>query len=179
MRKSFVMGMMLLMGCGSAAAPAGDGDSGAKADAGPSVGTASVTGAVTGLSLESPNAVAIARAFPPHLQLKIALAPLNCTVTEATDHLTFDLASADVGTYTVVKGYPAETALGSFQARGHACPAKGVDPDATPACHNMVLSGSVVLTKVDPDPRGMVVGSFELILADGKVTGTFSALRCD
>lgn len=178
MQKSFAFAVLFVLGCGSASMPGADTDAGPKADAGPSVGTASVTGGITGLSLASPNALSIVRTYPPHLQLKIALAPLDCVTTEASDHLTFDLGSADPGTYTIVKGYPSETGLAPFQARGHACPAKTA-ADAIPACHDSVLSGTVVLTKVADAARGMVEGSFELVLVDGKVTGTFSALRCD
>ena len=178
MHKSFAAGLLFALGCGSASMPTADVDAGPKADAGPSVGTASVTGTVTGLALESPDAQSIVRMYPPHLQLKIAIASLDCTSTQKSDHLTFDLGSAQPGTYTIVKGYPSETSLSGFQARGHACPAT-VDPDATPACHNSVLSGSITLTAVGDAARGRVDGSFELVLADGKVTGTFSALRCD
>ena len=69
----------------------------------PTSGPAVIQGAVTGLALASPNALSIARHTPgaPNLQLKLAPSNMTCTLTEAADHLTFDLGANAVGSYTV------------------------------------------------------------------------------
>ena len=60
------------------------------------------------------------------------------------------------------------------QARAHACPA-----DSSTPCHDLVRDGKVTITRVDPGTGGAVEGSFELTFADGEVSGSFSAVRCN
>ena len=145
----------------------------------PTSGPAVIEGAVTGLALASPHALSIARHTPgaSNLQLKLAALNLTCTLTEAADHLTFDLGAEKVGTYVIGKGYPTLTTVGQDQARGHACPGNS-DPTSGPGCHDAVLSGSITITKIGglEDP---VEGTFVLKLIDGDVSGSFSAYRCD
>lgn len=145
----------------------------------PTAGTAVIHGGVTGLALESPTALSIARHTPgaATLQLKLAVTNLTCTLTEAADHVTFDLGAFAAGTYTLSKGYPALASVGPTGARGHACPATPTG-GAAPPCHDAVLSGTLVITKIGglEDP---VEGTFDLQLVDGAVSGSFSAYRCD
>jgi hypothetical protein len=90
--------------------------------------------------------------------------------------LTIDIGSAQPGTFTVVKGYPASTALASFQARAHACP-RG-NQGQTGLCFDQVVSGTVTITRVDP-PGGFVDGTFDVTFSTGHLTGAFTARRCD
>lgn len=143
---------------------------------GPPPGIATTTGTIEGLTLASDHGVSIARSFPPTMELKIAIDALTCTETQASDRITIDVGGSTPGTYTVVKGFPNKTSLAAFQARAHACPKKVGDVPS--ACHESVVSGKVVLTRVDPEVGGVVEGTFDLTLADGDVHGTFSATRC-
>jgi hypothetical protein len=143
---------------------------------GPPPGKGTITGKIEGLTLATDHGVSIARAFPPTMELKVAIEGLTCNDTQASDRLTIDLGSSQPGTYTVVRGYPGKTSLAAFQARAHACPKK-IEGQPT-ACHESVTAGKVVVTKVDPEVGGIVEGNFDLTFVDGTVSGTFAATRC-
>ena len=160
-------------GCSSASS------SSFNSDAGPAItgtGTATASGTVPGLALDSPTARSIARSEPPFTQLMIAPTELTCSVIDTSDHITIDLGAQTTGTYVVVKGFPTKPGLSGFQARAHACPAAATN--AAP-CHDQILKGQVVVMKYDAAPGGKVEGTYELTFADGTITGSFSALRCN
>jgi len=143
----------------------------------PTAGTAVIRGAVTGLALESPKALSIARHTPggATLQLKLAVTNLTCTLTEAADHVTVDVAAFALGTYLIPKGYPALTSVTGTTARGHACSGNA---SGTATCHDAVLSGTVTITRIG-DLETPVEGTFDLQLVDGSLSGSFAAYRCD
>lgn len=141
----------------------------------PGVGT--IRGGIAGLSLACEPGVAVARAFPPTTEIKLAAGGLACDALQSSDRLTIDLGDAAVGTYAVVVGFPAKPKLARFQARAHACPAQR--PDGTdPPCHDQVRSGTVTVTRYDGAPGGRIEGTFDITFADGQVSGSFSAARC-
>ncbi len=141
-------------------------------------GTATIIGTVEGLHLESDHAVSIARMFPPSTELKVSPSGVACEETQGGDRITFDLGDEKPGLYTVVVGYPSKTGLSPAQARAHACAAKPEGSDQPP-CHDLVRSGQVNVTRFDTAKGGLIEGTYTLELADGKVSGTFSAYRCD
>jgi hypothetical protein len=136
-------------------------------------GTGSIQGEVQGLSLASTSGVSIARSFPPSTEIKIAPDSVSCETVQAGERITIDLGGASPGQYTVVKGYPSKADLSTNQARAHACPA-----DGSP-CHDLVRSGTVTVSRYDSEVGGHVEGTFEITFADGTVSGSFSAIRCD
>jgi hypothetical protein len=143
----------------------------------PATGEGSIDGGIEGLSLACASGVAVSRSFPPTTEIKIAAGALDCSSMLASDRLTIDLGDQQVGTYTVVAGYPLKPNLARFQARAHACPAQL--PDGTnPPCHDQVRGGTVDVTRYDAEPGGRIEGTFDITFSDGHVTGTFSAARC-
>jgi hypothetical protein len=141
-------------------------------------GSGAMAGSITGLTLACDDGVSIARSFPPSTEIKVAPNGVSCETVRDGDHVTIDLGDSKPGTYTVVKGFPIKADLSSAQARAHICPAKPEGQDQPP-CHDVVRSGRVTVTKFDDGKGGRVEGTYELELADGKVSGTFSAYRCD
>ncbi len=150
---------------------------GCTAQIGVGPGEGSVQGDLQGLTLSCTAGVAIARSFPPGTEIKIAPGGLACDALKASDRITIDLGDAVVGTYTVVRGYPAKPLLAGFQARAHACAAQLPD-GTTPPCHDQVRAGTVTITRYDPDPGGRIEGTFDVTFADGALSGSFSAARC-
>jgi prepilin-type processing-associated H-X9-DG protein len=142
----------------------------------PGVGT--IHGEITGLSLACDAGPAVARSFPPTTELKLAASGLACDALQISDRLTIDLGDATVGTYAVVVGFPPKPSLARFQARAHACPAQHSDGTSSP-CHDQVRGGTVSVTRYDGAPGGRVEGTFDVTFADGHVTGSFAAARCD
>jgi len=140
-------------------------------------GTATIVGTVEGLQLASEHGVSIARMFPPTTELKVSPGGVACEETQGGDRITFDLGGEKPGVYTVVVGYPSKAGLSPAQARAHVC-AKRPEGAEQPPCHDVVRSGSVTVTKFDPATGGRIEGSYRLELADGAVSGTFSAYRC-
>lgn len=141
-------------------------------------GEATIVGTVDGLQLASDRGVSIARMFPPTTELKVSPGGVACEDTQGGDRITFDLGDDKPGSYTVVVGYPSKAGLSAAQARAHVCPAR---PDGAeqPPCHDLVRSGTVTVTRFDASKGGRIEGSYELVLVDGNVSGTFSAYRCD
>ncbi|MGZ3423312.1 MAG: hypothetical protein ACXVEE_35955 [Polyangiales bacterium] len=137
-------------------------------------GTGAITGDLENLALACDSGVSIARSFPPSLEIKIARGGVSCETVQSGDRVTIDLGDASPGTYTVVTGYPQKAKLSAAQARAHACSADTAQP-----CHDLVRSGSVTVTRLDPDIGGIVEGTFELDFADGNLTGSFAAVRCN
>lgn len=150
---------------------------GCAAQIGVAPGEAAVQGEVRGLPLACSAGVAVARSFPPTTEIKIAPGGLACDALKASDRLTIDLGDAAVGTYTVVTGFPAKPTLARFQARAHACAAQLAD-GTTPPCHDQVRTGTVTITRYDPEPGGRIEGTFDVTFSDGQLAGTFSAARC-
>ncbi len=140
-------------------------------------GSGVIHGQVEGLALACKDGVSIARSFPPTTEIKISPGGVTCGTVQGGDRVTIDLGDARVGTYTIVRGYPSKSSLSRDQARAHACPAKVSDVD--PPCHDLVLSGDVRVTRYDPEPGGRIEGTFRVSLADGDVTGAFSAVCCN
>ncbi len=155
------LGFALLVGCGSPAENR--------------TGSGTIVGTVEGMNLATERGVSIARMFPPTTQIKVSPSGVTCETTQAGDRITFDLGAQKTGTYTVVVGYPSKPSLSAAQARAHVCPASD---NAESACHNQVRSGKVIVTRFDAAEGGTIEGSYELELADGKVSGTFAAYRC-
>jgi hypothetical protein len=149
----------LFLGCGSAETHTGSG---------------TIVGTVEGMNLASNQGVAIARMFPPTTEIKVSPSGVTCEAVQAGDRITFDLGAEKTGTYTIMVGYPNKALLTAAQARAHVCPAGGDAP-----CHSQVRSGTVTVTRFDAQEGGRIEGSYDLVLADGKVSGTFSAYRCD
>jgi hypothetical protein len=137
-------------------------------------GSGAMAGSITGLTLACDDGVSIARSFPPSTEIKVAPNGVSCETVRDGDHVTIDLGDSKPGTYTVVKGFPIKADLSSAQARAHACPSDPAKP-----CHDLVRGGSVKVTRIDPDTGGAVEGTFELEFADGNVSGSFSAIRCN
>jgi hypothetical protein len=141
-------------------------------------GEATIVGTVQGLELATDHGVSIARMFPPTTEVKVSPSGVACEETQAGDRITFDLGDEKPGLYTVVVGYPSKADLSAAQARAHVCPAKP-EGGEQPPCHDVVRSGEVTVTRFDSNKGGRVEGSCKLELADGSVSGTFSAYRCD
>jgi hypothetical protein len=150
----------LLLGCGSPEHHTGSG---------------TIVGTVEGMNLASDHGVAIARMYPPLTQIKVSPSGVTCETVQAGDRVTFDIGAEKVGVYTVVVGYPNKALLSAAQARAHVCP---VNDSSESQCHDQVRSGKVTITRFDGGEGGTIEGSYELELADGKISGTFSAYRC-
>jgi hypothetical protein len=159
MKRAILLSMLL--GCGSPERHAGSG---------------TIVGTIEGMQLSSQNAVAIARMYPPQTQIKIAPSGVSCETVQDGDRITFDVGAAKPGIYTVVVGYPNKAMLSAAQARAHVCPANSTSESQ---CHDQVRSGKIEITRVDDAEGGRIEGTYELELADGKVSGGFSAYRCD
>lgn len=140
-------------------------------------GSGTIVGAVEGMDLATDHGVAIARSFPPMTEVKVAPGGVECEFVQAGDRVTFDVGDEKPGRYTLVVGFPPMAGLSRDQARAHVCAAKrdGVEPP----CHDMVRSGWIELTRRDPQKGGRVEGSYHVVLADGELSGSFSALLCD
>lgn len=151
--------MLLLSGCGSGETHTGSG---------------TIVGTVEGMKLASDRGVSIARMFPPTTEIKVSPSGVTCESVQGGDRITFDLGAQKTGYYTVVTGFPNKANLSAAQARAHICAAG----DDTP-CHDQVRSGTVTVTRFDGGEGGVIEGKYELELADGKVSGTFSAYRCN
>ncbi|GAC1560573.1 MAG: hypothetical protein NVS3B10_18790 [Polyangiales bacterium] len=141
-------------------------------------GTAQIRSTIPGVTLQNDQGTAVALLDGSTLELRLASGALSCVKTVEVDRLSVDLGAAQVGTFPVVTGYPALGTLGPAQARAHACPA--TDPAAPPQtnCDQQARSGTIVVRKLDPDLGGLVEGTFDVVFADGEVSGTFSARRC-
>lgn len=140
-------------------------------------GEGTISGTLEGMELETDHGVSIARSFPPMTEVKVSPGGLECEFVQSGDRLTFDFGAQTTGQYTVVVGYPSMAGLSAAQARAHVCPAKHGDDEAP--CHNQVRSGTLSITRYDTSPGGRVEGSYHVVLADGELSGTFSAYRCD
>lgn len=140
-------------------------------------GEGTIVGQLEGMSLATDHGVAIARMFPPMTEIKVSPGGVECEFVQAGDRITFDLGDEQPGSYTLVTGYPPMAGLSRAQARAHVCPAKHGEDEAP--CHNMVRSGSVQITRFDQGKGGRIEGSYHVVLADGELSGTFSAYRCD
>jgi hypothetical protein len=138
-------------------------------------GSGTIVGGVDGLPLATENGVSIARSFPPGLEVKVSPGGLSCEAVQGGDRVTIDLGAARPGTYAVVVGYPNKATLSPNGVRVHVCPAK----EANLPCHNQVRGGTVVVRTVEDVSNGRVEGTFEIELADGAVSGSFSAVRCN
>ena len=144
------------------------------------VGSATVHGDLANMPLASTNAQSILRTKttngdPSNGELMIADGDLACDFVARSNHLTIDLGGIGVGTYTVVAGYPTMSRLGRWEARVHACPPQR----SGGACDEKVLGGQVVVTSYATDASGEAEGTFDLKFADGELTGTFTAPRCN
>lgn len=137
-------------------------------------GSGAMAGGLTGLALSCDDGVSIARWFPPSMEIKVATAGVSCETVQDGDRITIDIGDTKPGTYNVVTGFPNKANLSAAQARAHACPA-----DSSKPCHDLVRDGKVTVTRVDPGTGGAVEGTFELTFADGEVSGSFSAVRCN
>ncbi|MGZ3455917.1 MAG: hypothetical protein ACXVEF_40300 [Polyangiales bacterium] len=135
-------------------------------------GSARIDGTVEGLTLASSEAVAIS--FELGRRLRLAASGVACERIHDGDNLTIDLANASTGTFHVVPGFPDNGSLTGQEARAQACPT-----DAALPCHRLVRSGTITITRLDAGIGGVVEGTFDVVFADGEVSGSFSALRCD
>lgn len=163
-----------LIGCASHVDP--NGLSGAP---GASVkpGSASISGSLPGLALETASGASIVRSRLPYGELAIATTGLACSGrADAVDHVTIDLGAQTTGRFDVVAKFPSKTKLLASQARAHACPAK--TQDSAP-CHDDVTGGWVQVDRWDNAVGGIVEGSFEIDFTDGTLRGSFSAARCN
>ena len=138
-------------------------------------GSGTIVGTIEGMNLASDHGVAIARMYPPQTQIKIAPDGVSCETVLGGDRITFDIGAEKPGIYTVVTGYPSKVNLSGAQARAHICPANDTSEQQ---CHDVVRGGKVEITKFETNEGGRIEGTYELELADGKVSGTFSAYRC-
>lgn len=168
-----VLPLVALLGCGSP--PSEDAFAAPTPQKEGASGTATIDGTLDGLSLDSSTARAIARVTSPTVEIMLAPTTLDCRTMGTTDHLTIDLGAEATGTYAVMKGYPKKPSLQGFEARVHACPANLQDVQ----CREDVLGGRVDVTRFDGAAGGSVVGTYTLQFANGTLSGTFSALRCD
>lgn len=160
MRK-LLLPVLLLLGCGPAEHHTGSG---------------TIVGTIEGMNLQSDHAVAIARMYPPQTQIKVAPDGVTCETVLGGDRITFDVGAEKPGIYTLVAGYPSKANLSAAQARAHVCPANDTSESQ---CHDIVRRGKVTITRFDTNEGGRIDGSYEVELADGTVSGTFSAYRCD
>ncbi|MGZ6068784.1 MAG: hypothetical protein ACXWVM_40680 [Polyangiales bacterium] len=127
------------------------------------------------LVLDAENGYSIASSTPPAMQIVISPSPLGCGVKGGAERLIIDIARQTTGPFVVVPGHPYVSLLGDDQARAAVCPPG--DPGNQPPCHEAVKGGTVQIDRIE-DVGGRVEGSFHIDLADGTVSGTFSAARC-
>lgn len=138
-------------------------------------GKAEVQGSVPGFSLSSSNGFSIGRTMPPNAEIMIATTELACLTIDTSDHVTIDLGDMSPGTYRIRSGYPYRTSLAHDEARAHACPAQRTKLP----CDEKVTGGTVTITRYDADGAGVIEGTFDIVFADGEISGSFTAPRCD
>lgn len=145
---------------------------------GPATGKAQITTTIPGVTLTSNEAVSIAREELPTTQLKVGLDNVACDSSLDANRITIDIHSVHVGTFTVREGYPSLDKLVAGEARAHVCPPQPAGTTNPAPCHEQVRTGTVTVTRYDRAVGGTIEGTFQITFADGDVTGSFSALRC-